>query len=380
MLSAAFDSSETRVHAADFEFRVRDCALKFTLTFEGNFKTGGRIPEGKHHRRKLFHAQLKRLWSVNTLLRSWQLLDDPTAEMPPSVLGISAPAIDVLRKKHGKLGDFEFVPIISKDISVEAALHFHILRSTTKPGQMADIDNVVKTITDSLKAPGTTEELPRGAQPEADEAPFFVLMEDDKLVSKITSTTDELLQPVNGQTVIDPQDVRMMIEVYIRPNLPTNTNLIFFSDDFEVWDHAWTGGIPDNLRSLSNLELRARVTQCVLRMRVTAGNFRMQQSTALGGRFRSMMLLPEEADRNAEWARQTQADMARTDEQHIVWNSRLRPIALSLLEELQRRVFGDPPYPSGEPRMLAIENGMLAGVDPIGEAANGLESLMRRLS
>lgn len=64
---------EDRVHAAAPDFRVGDCALKFTLTFEGTLQTGGVKAERKHARRRLFHAQLKRLWAVNSLLANWHL-------------------------------------------------------------------------------------------------------------------------------------------------------------------------------------------------------------------------------------------------------------------------------------------------------------------
>lgn len=274
--------------------------------------------------------------------------------------------------KHAKFGDFEFVPLITKELAIEAALQFHILRPTTFKGQNADPDNIVKVLVDSLKMPQHADELPHNAQ-QVEEMPLFVLMQDDSLVSKITSTSDELLQPILGKMQIDRSDTRVMVEVYIRPNFPTNTNLIFFSDDFEVWNHQWAAGVPDGIGGWSNSELKARSTQCVLRMRVTASNFRMQH-TASRGSHPSRAAPRSEEDHRAEWLTiQTQSD-----EQHMIWNSRLRPIAMALKDELQRRVYGEPPYPSDH-RMLAIELGMLAGVDPIGEAAAGLESLIRQL-
>jgi hypothetical protein len=237
-----------RVHAADPEFRAGDCALKFTLTFEGALQTGGPKAERKHLRRRIFYDQLRRLWSVNSLLANWHL---PVSEFQ------EAPALEVLAQKHARFGAFEFVPLITRDLSVEAALHFHILRPTTFKGQISDLGNVVKILINSLKLPQDAGELPNSARPDQDETPFFVLMQDDGLLSKITSTTDELLQPIANRDQIERNDTRVMIDVYIRPNFPKNANLIFFSDDFEMWNHQWTSSL-EGIRGWSNAELKAR--------------------------------------------------------------------------------------------------------------------------
>lgn len=354
-------SRVVRVYAADPDFRVGECALKFTLTYEGDLQTGGDKVVRKHVRRRLFHAQIKRLWEVNSLLKSWALpVDQNYAE----------PAADVLAKRFGTLQGFQFVPLISNAISVEAALHFHVLRPTTFKGETRDIDNIVKTLMDSLKKPQDSGEMPSDAYPAEGEAPFFVLLQDDSLVSKITAVGDELLQPVLGKDNIERSDTRVMIDVYIRPNFPSSTNLIFFSDDFEIWNHRWAEGVFDNIRSWSNTELKARTTQCILRMQVTAHNFRMQRTA-----------YDEWPPRSAEHRQELhRRDREQSDERHAVWNGGLRPVAFAIMEELQRRIYGEPPYPSDQRSCMgAIEDGMLAGVDPILEAAEGLNRLIRQL-
>lgn len=331
--------------------------MKFTLSFEGALKTGGPKAEPKHARRREFHTQLKRLWQVHPLLSRWHLpLDQHRV----------APAQDVLRKNHARFGAFEFVPLITKDLCVEVALNFHILRASNFKGNQADPDNIIKILVDSLKIPQDAGELPNGAKPSDDELPFFVLMQDDGLICKISSVTDELLQPIQKKTFIERTDTRAFLEIYIRPSLPTESNLIFFSDDFEVWNHRWSDGIFDSIRGWSNAELRARITQCVLRMRVTESNFRMQKSIIYNGM----------TDRSL---REQSADLsARSAEQRAIWNSGLRPAAYALMEEVQRRLYHQPPYPANY-GLMAIEHGSLAGVDPIGEAAISLESLARQL-
>lgn len=311
---------------------------------------GGAKADRKHDRRRIFHAQMKRLWTVNSLLANWRL---------KSGAFDSKPALEILKEKYTKFGSYNFVPLITKDISVETALHFHILRSTTFKGQNADPDNIVKILVDSLKMPQDAGELPNNAIPTEDEKPFFVLMQDDGLISKIVSTSDELLQPIDEKKEIERSDTRVMINVHIRPNYPKSENLIFFSDDSEIWNHQWDYGL-EGIRGWSNSDLKARATQCILRMRVTASNFRMQSR----GRFPSL-------DMNEY--------NSIHDEQHMIWNSRLRPLAMVLKDEMERRIYSEPPYPNNGPRMFAIEHGRLTGPDPIGEAADGLESLVRQL-
>jgi hypothetical protein len=58
----------------------------------------------------------------------------------------------------------------------------------------ADIDNRMKTVIDALKIPGHGQ-MPSGAIPNADEDPFYVLLQDDSLVTRLAVETDILLSP-----------------------------------------------------------------------------------------------------------------------------------------------------------------------------------------
>lgn len=142
---------------------------------------------------------------------------------------------DRIRKRLGKVRDFEFVPLIMEDLCVECALEFRILRGTHIPGKVADIDNLIKILVDALKTP--TGDQIEGAALLEGEIPFFTLLHDDRLVSKITSTTDELLQPILGKDTIEPTDIRVFLDVYVRPRMPVAENVVFFTDDTEIWRH-----------------------------------------------------------------------------------------------------------------------------------------------
>lgn len=359
--------TEVRAHAADADFRAGECALKITLTFEGSLQTGGKKSARKHARRLIFHNQLKRLWSVNPILANWRL---------PTQTGETASAPTVLAESHAKFGVFQFVPLITKELSVEAALEFRILRPTNFKGQNADPDNIVKTLIDSLKMPQHLDELPPSAQPGLGETPLFVLMQDDSLLSKITSINDELLEPVCGKTAIERSDTRALIDVYIRPNYPTNENIIFFSDDFEFWNHQWEVAL-EGVRNWSNAELKARTTQCVLRMRALASSFKAQRDTIQEAFWQSTADSPE--GRQEAFNKSNMVAREINSNQFRVWEGGLRPSAMALCEELQRRVYGEPPYPTDD-GTLAIKKGVLAGINPIGKAAAALEGLIRQLA
>src|ERR1700730_3830664 len=88
------------------------------------------------------------------------------------------------------------------------------------PGDvLTDIDNRLKTLFDALRKAKGPQELGAGTSsgqvaPDADEKPFYVLLEDDKLITDVAVTTDMLLQPVPDTPPAEA--VRLVIEVTIR--------------------------------------------------------------------------------------------------------------------------------------------------------------------
>jgi len=83
-----------------------------------------------------------------------------------------------------------------------------------------DIDNRLKTIFDALKMP-TSSEQSGHAVPQHGENPFFVLLEDDRLISHVSVEADAMYEPVNGHF----NDVRLVINATIRPWKVTVDNL-----------------------------------------------------------------------------------------------------------------------------------------------------------
>jgi hypothetical protein len=64
-----------------------------------------------------------------------------------------------------------------------------------------------------------------GYPPDADEDPFFCLLEDDSLISQASVETDTLLQPTGD--IWNRNDSRLVITVRLTPYRVTETSLVF---------------------------------------------------------------------------------------------------------------------------------------------------------
>ncbi len=91
------------------------------------------------------------------------------------------------------------------------------------PGKaLGDIANRLKPLFAALKRPGSKDEF-GGAEPKAGEDPFFVLLDDDRLITHVAVETDTLLQPITG----DENDTRLSLTVSVRPYRATIWNDVF---------------------------------------------------------------------------------------------------------------------------------------------------------
>lgn len=61
--------------------------------------------------------------------------------------------------------------------------------------------------------------------PASDETPFFCLLEDDRLITKLSVETDWLLTPHAGS--LDAHMVHLVMTVSLRPSVVTPINLNF---------------------------------------------------------------------------------------------------------------------------------------------------------
>jgi hypothetical protein len=94
-------------------------------------------------------------------------------------------------------------------------------------GESGDLDNRVKTLIDGLRPPRNSTELGNAVSPAAGETPFFCLLEDDDLVTKLSVNTDTLLTPPSGNAEEDHRYVKIVISVELKPYNANMFNLSF---------------------------------------------------------------------------------------------------------------------------------------------------------
>ena len=157
--------------------------MEFTLHYRGE-RSPNATARDKHLIRLHFHSQLKDLWTRPPLSACTRLLDSP-AEVGELSL------IQAVRQ-------FQFAPLVAEHVGLLADLDVLMLWHAA-PGSIVtvggDIDNRLKTLFDALKVPSRSQDLPTDVAPDAGQKPFFCLLEDDKLIARLTVETDRLLEP-----------------------------------------------------------------------------------------------------------------------------------------------------------------------------------------
>ncbi len=221
----------------------RESAVEFRLLYSGRVLGASRDDSRvqlKHEIRREFHPQLRRLWQTHNNLRllpqnilykhdtkgvqEW--VDDP--DFNKKVLGILdshtddalfeqrfSKGIELITKNWERCG-YKFVPLVTGDFCVRCSLDILFLRPE-EPGLLirsGDIDARIKTIFDALRMPTNLAET-GSMGPQEGEDPFYCLLEDDKLISEIRVTTDQLLL-LPREREIKPNDALLVIRVNLK--------------------------------------------------------------------------------------------------------------------------------------------------------------------
>jgi hypothetical protein len=159
----------------------------------------------KHDLRKAFHRQIKKLWMEDHRY---------SGEFKVQV-GETLTTVEQRARRFPPVNEFRFVPFLLTSQRMNCSLDILYLRKGPRGSVIgkADIDNRIKTIIDALTMP-TLNQLDPTARPEADEDPFFVLLEDDVLVTRLAVETDTLLEPTPSIPPVPEQDdSRVVISV-----------------------------------------------------------------------------------------------------------------------------------------------------------------------
>jgi hypothetical protein len=191
-----------RVQRFVYDDEPEGCRMEFRLIYDGRLpsqKPGMARGSEKHQIRKVLHKQLAALWRENPAL---QRLDS---------MGMKKS----LASEFSRDG-FNFCPLISETCGgAFASLDILFLRrdhpGNLVQGQTGDIDNRIKVLFDALMIPSKNSDI--GTTPDEDEDPFFTLLEDDKLITSFSVTTDRLLTPFAGSHTHPLNDVVLIINV-----------------------------------------------------------------------------------------------------------------------------------------------------------------------
>lgn len=164
--------------------------MEFTLYYRGPLKANQNTKD-KQKLRRHFHLQLKELWNQVPLINKHGfLVKEPTSG-----------EVGVIRCING----FNFAPLVAEKLNLIAELKITLLRPEA-PGsivtQSGDIDNRLKTLFDALKVPTENDAIPKDDTPHGGEDPFFCLLEDDNLITKVHVETDRLLDECQGASEV----------------------------------------------------------------------------------------------------------------------------------------------------------------------------------
>jgi hypothetical protein len=200
--------------------------VEFYLLYAGPLHSSGSANprEEKHAIRKVFHSQLSQLWKSHPNLREraigigQHLHPYVITELPPQEK-LFQDGLHHLGSQWNRSG-FNFVPLVTKQTCLRCSLDILFLRTDDLPFVLhegGDIDRRLTILFDALRmADGNA--LPVGTEPDAEEDPFFVLLEDDKLISEVHVNTDRLLKLPDNKP-LDQHDVYLQLDVRLNPML-----------------------------------------------------------------------------------------------------------------------------------------------------------------
>lgn len=183
--------------------------MEFRLVYEGPLLAQGAKAAHKWDIRRALHPQLARLWQ-----------SQPLAHAAPRLLDTSPRrgSDSVIVERDGLL----FAPLITQRLELHAEIEVLLMRQQAQGvlfSEGGDIDNRLKTLLDGLRLPRGPNEGRGDGTGGGDPEPFFCLMEDDALITRVSIETAQLLRPAPADHVL------AIIGVHVRKTILTPANM-----------------------------------------------------------------------------------------------------------------------------------------------------------
>jgi hypothetical protein len=158
--------------------------------------------EEKQIIRKCFHKQLRELWKQHPDLdriakATLSVREGGLARELRVISPDVKPYLEQIADCHKACAGNRFVPLVTEESGFTCSLDILFLRRDDPRGFVVhggDIDNRLKVLFDALRMPKEVKEL-GGLSIDADEDPFFCVLQDDKYITNISVTTDRLILP-----------------------------------------------------------------------------------------------------------------------------------------------------------------------------------------
>lgn len=181
--------------------------LEFRLSYDGPLLSGQSkaASHEKNRMRKYFHFQLRELWNQDKNLKEYSRVSVGEPRGKQSYL-------EMIGDRYAIAGT-KYVPLITKASGFWCSLNILFLRRDV-PGNLigncGDLDNRLKVLFDGLRRAEPNDNVPIETDP--DFIPTYCLLEDDKLITSLSVTSDRLLNPIKfGEEGVG--DIKLVIHV-----------------------------------------------------------------------------------------------------------------------------------------------------------------------
>lgn len=188
--------------------------MEFRLIYRGSLPSqrgggrGGSHLKEKHEIRRYLHPQLRELWNRNQRLAQFSR---PMHIAEADGKTVERSRAQELANKFQNSG-YRYLPIVNNLWGLGCSIDILFLRRDDPGGLICDggdLDNRIKVLWDGLRISKYDEAAK--FPPHPDEDPFYCLLEDDRLITDVSITTDRLLRPlIAGE---NDEDVELVLHV-----------------------------------------------------------------------------------------------------------------------------------------------------------------------